>query len=177
MHISGSVLPNFSTSLQWGLVLADEDAILRVPMYGCPRRFNGASSSRTGMHRGAIEKLIKLAPLQWGLVLADEDASLPRLQPGELGRLQWGLVLADEDALCQRPPETSMVRLQWGLVLADEDAGCPRDANLPRCGGFNGASSSRTRMLVETKGKAPMVMSASMGPRPRGRGCGTRCLR
>ena len=63
-----------STPLQWGLVLADEDA---------PSQAGGADLLRR---------------LQWGLVLADEDAKVKAIEAIRRSDLQWGLVLADEDA-------------------------------------------------------------------------------
>ncbi len=70
----------FDAMLQWGLVLADEDADLGIPGW------------------------VRLDALQWGLVLADEDAAstLHRALVAH-NELQWGLVLADEDA---RPSST-----------------------------------------------------------------------
>ena len=62
-------------ALQWGLVLADEDAVF--------------------LYIGGTEYTL----LQWGLVLADEDANLNGFVcTGIIASLQWGLVLADEDA-------------------------------------------------------------------------------
>src|SRR6266496_2253438 len=110
-------------------------------------RFNGASSSRTRMRRLSGSAAQRSASLQWGLVLADEDAWVlgtrsgsghaASMGPRPRGRgcgsrradragrpaaLQWGLVLADEDANVVNLGAFTLSSLQWGLVLADEDA-------------------------------------------------------
>ena len=63
--------------------------------------------------------------------------------------LQWGLVLADEDALLAVVDDAGRLSLlQWGLVLADEDAPLATFHAGTSGSTFNGASSSRTRMLT-----------------------------
>src|SRR6266536_4017251 len=136
-----------ATTLQWGLVLADEDAhqFPNVPDQGIAG-FNGASSSRTRMQDITDDHGYRMDELQWGLVLADEDAlgSYRRSHP-KRRMLQWGLVLADEDAALAVVPRPLRVAASMGP--RPRGRGCPdprrRSARpVPR---FNGASSSRTR--------------------------------
>ncbi len=123
MHGCSAPAVGAVTLLQWGLVLADEDAHRgslgegegrgasmgpRPRGRGCPqdvaRPPGGVVASMGPRPRGRgcgsrrADRAGRPAALQWGLVLADEDANVVNLGAFTLSSLQWGLVLADEDA-------------------------------------------------------------------------------
>ncbi len=109
--------------LQWGLVLADEDASLVDPISTAP---DPASMGPRPRGRGCV-----LA------VGGRADVAFASMGPRPRGRGCGGT----RDRVAGEKP------LQWGLVLADENAGEALIAQGAAHWRFNGASSSRTRML------------------------------
>src|SRR6266536_3631497 len=233
--------------LQWGLVLADEDAwglsvdgrtrgsgasmgprprgrgcCLSVLAVATLRRFNGASSSRTRMRTNSLTFPIKESrasmgprprrrgcrtsrtimdtewmsfngasssrtrmlwartadPTRRGECFNGASSSRTRMQlwPSShvhcASLLQWGLVLADEDAPSSSVSARAATRrLQWGLVLADEDALPVIAVDLLTIAASMGPR-PRGRGCAPPYAGVSSFRTASMGPRPRGRGCG-----
>ncbi len=130
--------------------------------------FNGATTSRSWNPGCRTSQRVGKGPLQWGHDLAVVESPVVALALETVRHASMGPRPRGRGILNSLSASELFRTLQWGHDLAVVESGEPQSPRA-RATRFNGATTSRS-WNHSSQRRAPTRFSASMGPRPRGRG-------